>query len=239
MDEVDRQNITRTLLTGVVRGLPDTQIREWLRQDLRNTEVGGAEIARLRRLILEEHHELEYFLEDPTIRQLAGRLGQDENHLIRNLITDEIDATSGQAIRNVLEGRRRGQPVWAVLRTLGRTERDRELLASESPGPEAMELLRGWPTTFAGRVDRAVICTQTRAAEFLTYADEIRQSVAYEIVANGWKLSAVIDDEFIIEVPTESNDVAESLTAVVERAIRPELGGIANNCCSVRETSLV
>lgn len=176
--------IARLLLFAVPRGVPASQLRELLRQEV-DEDLGESTARRFQDwLIYKVHQELKGFLEDITTETLARRLGITEMDLYRGLHRPDLAETLGAALRNLLDGKIENQEVRVSLASLAQNDLAGRLLMSED-GPTRYFILFRPPTTPLGGVGRSTFCTHTRCAEHVQFADEMMKMVAYGLVGAG------------------------------------------------------
>lgn len=185
---------TRGLLDVIPLGLTDADSRAVLRRDY-GIDVGAAEYRRLGHLMAEHvATELRGLRADDTLDTLAARLGVDFFATDAALTEPSAGAaanpeTAAAHARNVLLGRRAGDPVW---RSMAATP----AVASGAVrlGPELLHV-RG--RSLGGRPTGLGFAAQVRREEVDLSAEEAAWEVAYAGVASGLDLAAVSGEDVV------------------------------------------
>ena len=122
---------------------------------------------------------------------------------------------------------RKNEPVWQLVRQSDFGTGPKE----EKPDdPETTHRLLGWmAVTPAGRLIPPDFFIAVRRAQYLATVDEVRKAVAYALVAAGYPLVAVTDEEFVLEVPESevSPEYERRLSEVMNAAQRKLFGAPA------------
>jgi hypothetical protein len=65
-------------------------------------------------------------------------------------------------------------------------------------------------------------------------ADEVRKMVIYELAAADYQFVGVAGNEFVLEVPEDRADLADSVRGATIVTAEKILGPMAKDCCVVR-----
>ena len=88
-----------------------------------------------------------------------------------------------------------------------------------------------------GRVGRPVMDNESCTAAYLDLADEVRKTIAYELVAGGYTLVGVAGEEFVVEIPEGSpSALDDQVTAAAIAAAARLLGRLASDCWTSRRS---
>ena len=108
---------------------------------------------------------------------------------------EHLETTAAARRNDLLEKRER--PVWRFIRKAQQNNRQPRLPTRRDRKAGAQAPVR----TPAGRVIGPAFMRQTRRQQVLLLADEVMRAIAYDLVASGLTLAAVVDNQFVLEIP--------------------------------------
>jgi hypothetical protein len=197
------------------------------------------------RLIAEVYPELELYLVDDGMDILACNLKATPQECWQRFDWkgDHSDRLVG-GIRNVVQGKTRrfnGTPydprfikgVWDGLNALNRNAELAPRLALRTGSEElCRRLFQGGVTTLTGRVRGRVGFTQARNTPFQGLAADGAKLALWSLIRAGYRVAAFIHDEFLIELPEESDHTTEArkIEAILNREMERVTNGVPVAC---------
>jgi hypothetical protein len=222
----------RALLEATPLGLEHSLLLRLLRTGRQEDweGVSADDLQRYQLVLARKATELAAFLDLDLVNRLAENLGQPTRQIIEDLLNNYSPEHMTQAVLHDLETLDRARPVWELIERTPPAE-----LGAGGNRPSADESatrLSWWMAlTPAGRVIGPDAFVPVRREQYLAAADEVMKAVAYALIASGYALVAVTDDEFVLEVPevdfASPAPCLRRVEDVVSQAQRPLLGRLA------------
>jgi len=216
---------THALLASLPLGLPPSLLRTFLNQKYA-VELPENELQRLVDILTEQiGYELKGYRGLDIDAMVARYSGRSINTVLPALWEHDHPDTMQDALRNDLleRGPRNRQPraVWGLLQHAG-----------PLPADVADRILRHSAFTLAGRVTPWAYPAEVRRFECLYAADEVMKAVAYALVAADYRLVALAEDTFVLEMPmaTVTEETQCQIQELVAGETVPLVGPVAPSC---------
>lgn len=169
------------------------------------------------RLIGEIYPELGEYLKEDSIGTLSSNL-RTSAFRVRSCF--DSDGTLG-AVRRIVSGKGRSSGdaygeafvsrIWEALRTLNQNPRLRDLIAQRQGGDLLFrELFFSPVVTITGRLRGKVGFSQSRNTPFQGIAADGAKIALWNLFRSGFRVVAFIHDEFLIELPVDSDPTEEA-----------------------------
>jgi len=228
----------KALNFGIPGGLSAAALREYAAATY-GVELSPQEAERWRQqLIAEVYPEIGKYLEDRLVHCICRELGCTERAFWSVLSFDgQLQVWLPASILNILGGgqyKRDGAPynprfldrVWGGLYQLCRDPELKPLLMQRKAGPDLAARFAEAAVTPTGRVRANVSYTEARNNPFQGLAADGAKLALFELVRRGYRVVAFIHDEFVIELPVESDHTVEAqrIERIVCDAMRRVLG---------------
>ena len=169
------------------------------------------------RLIGEIYPELGEYLKEDSIGTLSSNL-RTSAFRVRSCF--DSDGTFG-AVRRIVSGKGRSSGeaygeafvsrIWESLRTLNQNPKLRDLIAQRKGGEQLFrELFFSPVVTITGRLRGKVGFSQSRNTPFQGIAADGAKIALWNLFRSGFRVVAFIHDEFLIELPVDSDPTEEA-----------------------------
>lgn len=230
--------LTRGLLETLPLGLPSPLLQGVLQDEYGIVEVSEWEIERLAGLILREvAWELRLFMGYDLAEATASNTGLAENSARKRLglgpwlnpdNRPRHDRTQARVLRDIVRGKR-SRPVKNLVGD--------QVASSDAPGPSNQpkvgpELLRVLEPGMGGRVTSRWYPAEVRRQAWAFLVDDVIKLIAYVLTTHAFHLIALVDQEFVVEVPSErANDATIRQIESLCRQAAGELLGAAGLPC--------
>ena len=225
--------LTQVLMETVPLGLPTSLLTVLLEGEYGWEDVNESQVELLKSTLVAVVYEFEDFLDDHILNRLTRVLGLTSAEAVDRLLLPVYAQIADGTLRADLFEKREENPMWRFIRQLRRDRsavvpRDDEIVA---------RVLKHFTRTAAGRVIGPAFHSEMRRQQVLLASDEVMKAIAYTLVAKGFALAAVGDNQFVLEIP-KSDATEEFLEQVARLAIEAErkiLGRFVAPCrCSVQ-----
>ena len=182
-------------------------------QGISGVEVGNLSAVWIKRVI----PEIAEFLSDDAHGRLARVLGLTVSKGVDLFAEREHIGTTDAARRNDLFKRRQDSVVWQHI-NMARQSQSAAAIPSDNEIVDTV--LRHRARTPAGRAIGPAFHTAARRQQIMLLADEVMKAVAYTLVANNFLLAAVVDNQFVVEVPVAlaTDDVLKQIAQLAGNA---------------------
>ena len=227
------RRVAEAVLEAVPLGLPDPLLVVYFQQKFSMDALLGGVVHELVGLVGWIAPETEDFGDRHVRGRFASVLGIPTADLLRHLARHGDITTADAALRNLLQDKQRDNLVWELV---AQARHDGRLADDLSDDAIIERVMQYRALTACGRILGPAVHAELRRQEVQMTADEVMKSIAYELVANGLRLVALVGNEFVLEVPAAECD-AEFMSHVAELtrdAGRRVLGTFARACVCTR-----
>jgi hypothetical protein len=222
------------LLETVPLGLPEEYLRSLLEIEHPWNDMCGVDLHELAAVWLRQViPEIGEFLDDDVHRRLARILRLTPGEGVDLLAEREFINTTDAALRNDLHRRRKGSPLWQFIGEVRRKQLKPQL---PSDGEIVDLVLMRRVRTPAGRVIGPAFCAEVRRQQLELLADEVMKPVAYSLTANAFRVVAVVDGQFVVELPVleATDDTLRQICCLARDASHTILAPLSVGCACER-----
>lgn len=215
---------TQAFLESLPFGMGPLRLRVYLEQ-VHGIELEEHEVETLSTVLRDQiAYEIDGYLDDDLLERIARHLRLPVRDVIKQLWPEEHPDTAYAGLRNDLFDRREGRPLWKLLSSAGYVD----------GGPEeiAQRILFRTTRSLGGRVTPRAYPLETRRWEYLFAVDEVLKAVVYALVAAGYRLVALAEEGFVLEVAESAvpEDQMERIGRLADQAARKFLGHLSPPC---------
>ena len=232
----DRLAAIRLLFFALPRGLSNAAIAELFRVKMGMVEMSEEDV---RKMLVEPDSAFLAAWEGRCLHLSAGQEELACRHPApkRTPIAARDEETVAHPVggTSLWPNQMHGVPSWRMTVPGKCTLQYRMMRDSIRPSFQEMQQVNSISIT--GRVGRPVLENEACTAAYLGLADEVRKTIAYELVAAGYNLAAVAGDEFVVTIPEGSPaQLDEQITLIANAAAMKLLDVLARDCWTSQRT---